>query len=1047
MNPPTAIRLLASGNNERGDLFTRLTRDLFFALGYDDLRLDVHKSGRELDIQGAHRLEPRRVVGECKAYTAKMGGDALNKFFGVLTRERKKSAPTPVTGYFVSVSGFTETGIEQENETGDERIILLNAERVIRELERSRVIVGYAQAAERAGQCAQHAGVGDAALDGVELLGHARGYVWAVFYARGKQRTHFALIHADGTALAEPVAREVIDADQRCSGEMIALRYLAPAIPTQDRVALVQRAAAHYKQWLVEECGYIQLDGLPADTDLSATRLKLERLFVPLKASFIPDEDDHSDAQQTLRDLTMTVGELLEGTPRLALLAMPGGGKSTLLKRLATAYAFPERREEIADNLPSHDWLPLILRCRELRDRAHRPILELLDDIPRHAGLNAEEHSAFRDFVHGSLRSGKILLLVDGLDEISDEGARQTFTNHLRTFIAMFPQAALVITSREAGFRLVASVVAGACVQAKLAPFDEDDVISLSERWHIEVVGDTEKVRKEARELGQAIWDNGRIRTLTENPLLLTTLLVVKRCVGELPRSRTTLYKEAIRVLVRTWNVEGYAPLDEDEALAQLSYVACAMMAEGKQQVGQKALLKLLQEARRELEAELQFARISPQDFIHRIEYRSSLLMQTGHARIDGDLQPVFEFRHLTFQEYLAARGYVEEQFPGRDGGRSLAEMLDPHFADERWREVIPLAAVLAGRKAEDLIKRLTAACERPASEEKLKNESNSDPVGNLLFQCIRDEVQVTPPTLRLALHELARSRRNRASDFEAAWVAPIMRGKFGAVFQEVVEQSYLGGGRGFEQYAGTFERISIYFRFNDHKPMMSASVAESLRSALQTGQRVEKIRAALVCMWLAYTRGGDRNPHSVNPVLCDQFQRLSGGLSAMLTIADPPSALAASWALAWIGDHRLLTAPPKPETLLSFFQLWRGLEFWEQARFAAWGLGAQKLLDRDTFRKDDWGDCDEFLLQAWADQGLRKRRIQHSAFVVGWYRRSPWTDLELVDLLKGSIEQFPTLDPTVRELLANLGNPGQEVLSSWDQKQAELKARREGDA
>ncbi|MGH8624689.1 MAG: hypothetical protein ACREYC_05290 [Gammaproteobacteria bacterium] len=57
-----------------------MTKDLFFALGYDDLRLDVHKSGRELDLQGEHRLEPRRVVAECKAHAAKMGGAELNKF-------------------------------------------------------------------------------------------------------------------------------------------------------------------------------------------------------------------------------------------------------------------------------------------------------------------------------------------------------------------------------------------------------------------------------------------------------------------------------------------------------------------------------------------------------------------------------------------------------------------------------------------------------------------------------------------------------------------------------------------------------------------------------------------------------------------------------------------------------------------------------------------------------------------------------------------------------------------------------------------------------
>jgi len=127
----STIRLLTSTNNARSDLFARLTRDLFFTIGYDELRLDVHKSGQELDVQDIHRLEPRRLVAECKAHAKKMGGEALNKFFGAFTRERKRHKPEPVTGYFVSRSGFTETAIEQEIETGDDRVILFDARRVI----------------------------------------------------------------------------------------------------------------------------------------------------------------------------------------------------------------------------------------------------------------------------------------------------------------------------------------------------------------------------------------------------------------------------------------------------------------------------------------------------------------------------------------------------------------------------------------------------------------------------------------------------------------------------------------------------------------------------------------------------------------------------------------------------------------------------------------------------------------------------------------------------------------------------------------------------
>jgi hypothetical protein len=1038
MKDSPAIRLLASANNERGDLFTRLTKDLFFALGYDNLRLDVHKSGRELDLQGEHRLEPRRVVGECKAHAAKMGGDELNKFFGALTRERKKSFPTPVAGYFVSLGGFTETGIEQETETGDDGVILLNARQVVEELERCRVVVGRAEAAERAGHCAQHAGLRDAVLDGAELLGHQRGYVWAIFYSSGKERTHVALVHADGTPLAEPVAREVIEADRLCGGSLHSLRYLSPAAPAPDRAALAAKAEADYRRWLGEECGYIQLDGLPADTDLSATRLRLERLFVPLKATFLPKPDDPPDVRETLRNTTLSIGEMLERASHLSVLAAPGGGKSTLLKRLATAYAFPERRGEVSDDLPQRNWLPLFLRCRELRDRAHRPILELLDDIPRHAGMNADECATFEESVHAALRAGHALLLVDGLDEISDEGARQTFANHLRTFLAMFPHVALVVTSREAGFRLVAGVVASACEQARLSALDEDDALSLCERWHVEVVGDNERVRTEARELGRAIWANERIRKLAENPLLLTTLLVVKRWIGELPRSRAALYREAIRVLVRTWNVEGYAPLDEEETLAQLSYVACAMMQEGKQQIGRRALLKLLQTARRELEAELQFARISPQEFIERIEYRSSLLMQAGHERADGALEPVYEFRHLTFQEYLAARGYVEEQYPGRNAGQSLADVLELHFEDERWREVIPLAAVLAGRKAEDLMKRLTAAYELRSQEEDRREPRRS---AALLLQCIRDEVQVTAPTLRAALLNLARWPINKGMYLNEEVVVEILQGKFGATLQEVVEPAYLEGGSGFEEYIATLAWLESHLFFRNKNRLMSEALAGTLRKELEAGDRLNKISAALVCMKLAYISGDKLEPEE--SIVQGYFQSLSGGLIRMLDPRDLPCALAASLAFAWIGEHRLLAHPPEPQMLLPLYHLWCQLEVKGQARYPSRALASQRLLPRDSFSKDIWGDCESFLHQmVSAEEDDSWARFKLSALIVGWYRRGPWSDEELVAHIANCIPLYSLENPaTIHELLENLGDAGRRVLEELNASKDRLRA------
>jgi len=781
-------------------------------------------------------------------------------------------------------------------------------------------------------------------------------------------------------------------------------------------------ATGCYQKWIEEECGFIQLDGLPTDGDLGATRLKLENLFVPLKRILSKRQKDTEkqgkEREKEEKVEVLSVGKALATHSHLAVLASPGGGKSTLLKRLAVAYMFPERKDEIADDLPKVKKIPLYLRCRELRERAHRPTLELLGDLPVHAGMNEGESKVFREAMHEALRDGKALILIDGLDEISDDGTRKAFAQNLRTFIAMFPTASLVVTSREAGFRLVAGVVASVCEQTLLAPLAEDDVKRLCERWNVAVFGDKPRVLAEAQDLAGKIWGNDRIRALAENPLLLTTLLVVKRWFRELPRSRAALYRVAVNVLIRTWNVEGFDPLDEEETLAQLSYVACSMMEAGQQQIGRKALLKLLQEARKELDAELGYAKISPSDFIERIEYRSSLLMQVGHAEVEGEIQELFEFRHLTFQEYLAARGFVQEQYPGRNDGKNLADLLEPHFEDERWREVIPLATVMAGRKAEETIKRLTKACE--VLKFSVTGGRSTESHVLLLCQCLLDEVQVGDSALRAALLQMGRHVRA-----EMGSLIDLRRGKFGEILRQVVEGTYLSGEGCWDEMFEAVAVVSIHSGCGKQDRSVTDELPNALATDLLNGDRVERVRAALVCMIAAYNRSFAKTK-TPKPM---HLQTLRDALCEMVQLPDPPLALAGCWALAWFGEQRVVKEPPSREVLLSLYHLWREAESKELAYFAAWALSTQPLMARDEFQKREWGKCEKFLrLAEGGKDRIGEDVSQPASFVVGWYRRGPWSDEELAKKI-GSIPHCIGDNPTSHDILETLGEPGRKVL------------------
>src|SRR5262249_2149603 len=150
----------------------------------------------------------------------------------------------------------------------------------------------------------------------------------------------------------------------------------------------------------------------------------------------IPETDP--EREQKLRvwrdkhDKAVSFGKGFAKHKQLALLALPGGGKSLLLKRLAVAYGDSRRRHNSTDDLPKLNVIPVLIRCREWREHIHRPIPTLLTNLPEITGQPSL--AGLSDGLLPLFRKGRILLLVDGLDEIHDDAKRATFVENLEAF-------------------------------------------------------------------------------------------------------------------------------------------------------------------------------------------------------------------------------------------------------------------------------------------------------------------------------------------------------------------------------------------------------------------------------------------------------------------------------------------------------------------------------------------------------------------------------------------------------------------------------------
>ncbi len=101
---------------------------------------------------------------------------------------------------------------------------------------------------------------------------HDVGNIWVVYYQRYHERTHFALIHADGQALSASLADQVRTSAREVRLALDSLSYLAPPRDgPSDRA--VDEARRAYFRYLETACGYIQLDGMPADEQVVCKKL------------------------------------------------------------------------------------------------------------------------------------------------------------------------------------------------------------------------------------------------------------------------------------------------------------------------------------------------------------------------------------------------------------------------------------------------------------------------------------------------------------------------------------------------------------------------------------------------------------------------------------------------------------------------------------------------------------------------------------------------------------------------------------------------------
>ncbi|TBB28159.1 NACHT domain-containing protein [Rhizobium ruizarguesonis] len=252
------------------------------------------------------------------------------------------------------------------------------------------------------------------------------------------------------------------------------------------------------------------------------------------------------------------INRFLADSERALIVADAGTGKTTLLRYLALDILSDEpSMEAVARKFVGYApiWVPFALWARMSEGKDRPPGLEEVV----HAFLDALSEPELAEAMRKVLRTGRFVLLVDGLDETGDQATADMLIVSLSSFVERSGAAAFA-TSRPHGLKALASI-GGNWSRARLAPLTKLQGDELALLWYrileaheLGAQASNQAIEQQARarasSFGRALTATAGISRLAQTPLFFLSLLKLYRLGRDLPRNRFDASREIIEQLV-----------------------------------------------------------------------------------------------------------------------------------------------------------------------------------------------------------------------------------------------------------------------------------------------------------------------------------------------------------------------------------------------------------------------------------------------------------------------------------------------------------------
>jgi HEAT repeat protein len=352
--------------------------------------------------------------------------------------------------------------------------------------------------------------------------------------------------------------------------------------------------------------------------------------------------------------------EALRRYRHMVVLGDPGAGKTTMLKYLCLLSA--------QARLGGFPDFPVFVTFNRFAKAHQDSLLDfIIDDVVERYGFQQ-----LRPYLEQRLEDGSVLLLLDGLDEVtvgSPEEAEAVYhrtTEGINRLATRYPKCPMVVTSRRAGWK---GLLAPTFIVTSVLDFSWEDIQHFINNWFGEG-------SDRARRLHGVLSQQARMQALAANPLLLSLIAIVFERDLELPERRAKLYERCVQVLLTEWDahrgIKRASQFTTDRKRDLLEDIALHYHCQGLRYFPKDNLLEVIA-------AYLPTVNIPAEQAPLVLDEISA-----QHGLLKEQAADWYGFLHLTLQEYFAAVSL--------DKGNQL-DLALAHMHNPWWEEVILLLA------------------------------------------------------------------------------------------------------------------------------------------------------------------------------------------------------------------------------------------------------------------------------------------------------------------------------------------------------------------